>query len=104
MICFKVKRSAEGKIVRLEVEGHAGYAESGYDIVCAAVSTACIMAINGIEAQKLANITYTERDGFLECDIPSEREEGADVLLDSLMIMIYEIAKQYKKYLFILEV
>lgn len=104
MICFKVKRSADGKIVRLEVEGHAGYAESGFDIVCAAVSTACTMAINGIEAQNLAKLTYKESDGFLVCDIPPEREEGADVLLDSLMMIIYEIAKQYKKYLFILEV
>lgn len=104
MICFKVRRNTDGKIDRIEVSGHAGYAESGSDIVCAAVSTACIMAVNGIETQKLAEITYTEHDGFLECDIPSEREEGADVLLNSLMIMIYEIAKKYKKYLFILEV
>ena len=104
MICVKVKRSADGKIVRLEVKGHAGYAECGYDIVCAAVSTACTMAINGIEAQNLAKLTYKESDGFLECDIPEIREKGADVLLDSLMMMIYEIAKQYKKYLFILEV
>ncbi|MBQ6794851.1 MAG: ribosomal-processing cysteine protease Prp [Clostridia bacterium] len=104
MIKFKVKRSADGKIVRFEVEGHAYYAENGADIVCAAVSTACIMAIDGIEELKLADITYKDSDGFLECDISSERKEGADVLLDSLMIMIYEIAKQYKKYLFILEV
>lgn len=104
MICFKVKRSENGKIVRLEVNGHAGYAISGYDIVCAAVSTACTMTINGIEAQNLAKLTYKESDGFLECDIPLQREEGADLLLNSLMITIYEIAKQYKKYLFILEV
>lgn len=104
MIKFKVKRSADGKIVRLEVRGHAGYAEHGSDIVCAAVSTACTMTINGIEAQNLAKLTYKESDGFLTCDIPEDREQGADLLLNSLMITIYEIAKQYKKYLFILEV
>lgn len=104
MIKFKVERNAEGKIVRLKITGHAGYAESGFDIVCAAVSTACTMAINGIEELKLADITYKQNDGFLEAKIPENREEGADVLLDSLMITIYEIAKQYKKYLFILEV
>lgn len=104
MIKFKVERNAEGKIVRLDVKGHAGYAENGFDIVCAAVSTACTMTVNGIEAKKLADITYVQKDGFLECNIPDKREEGADVLLDSLMITIYEIAKQYKQYLFILEV
>ena len=104
MICFKVKRSSEGKIVGLEVKGHAGYPENGYDIVCAAVSTACTMAINGIEALELADITYKQDDGFLACEIPETRKDGADVLLDSLMITIREIAKQYKQYLLIVEV
>ena len=62
------------------------------------------MTVNGIEAQKLAEITCKEKDGFLDVKIPENREEGADLLLNSLMITIYEIAKQYKKYLFILEV
>ena len=104
MIKFKVVRNSEQKIIKIEVKGHSGYAEHGSDIVCAAVSTACIMTVNGIEAQNLADITYVEKDGFLVCDIPEKREEGADLLLNSLMIMIYEIAKQYKKYLLILEV
>lgn len=104
MIKFKVVRNEKQKIVRLEVKGHSDYAERGSDIVCASVSTACIMTINGIEEQKLAKITYKKKDGFLVCNIPEEREEGADLLLNSLMITIYEIAKQYKKYLLILEV
>ncbi len=104
MIKFKAVRSEKGKIVRLEVKGHSGYAEIGSDIVCAAVSTACQMTINGIEAQNLAKLTYKTDDGFLVCDIPEEREEGADLLLNSLMMTIYDIAKQYKKYLFVLEV
>ena len=104
MIKFKVERNEDKKIIAFEVKGHADFAESGKDIVCAAVSTACIMTVNGIEAQKLAGITYKEKDGFLNVKIPENREEGADLLLNSLMITIYEIAKQYKKYLFILEV
>ena len=104
MIKFKVERNKAGKIVGLEVNGHAGFAECGSDIVCAAVSTAVQMTINGIEVQNLADISYSVNDGYLVCEIPEKREEGADLLLNSLMIMIYEIAKQYKKYLFILEV
>lgn len=104
MIKFKTARDENGKIIRLEVKGHSGYAEAGSDIVCAAVSTACQMAVNGIEAGELAKISYETDDGFLVCDISREREEGADVLLESLMITIYAIARQYGKYLFILEV
>jgi uncharacterized protein YsxB (DUF464 family) len=104
MIKFKAVRSETGKIVRIEVKGHSGYAPTGSDIVCAAVSTACQMTITGIEEQHLADVFYRTDDGFLVCDIPEEREKGADLLLNSLMITIYEIAKQYKKYLFVLEV
>lgn len=104
MIKFKAVRSKDGKIVHLEVRGHSGYAPEGSDIVCAAVSTACQMTVNGIEAQNLAEISCKAEDGFLVCDIPEKREEGADLLLNSLMMTIYEIARQYKKYLFVLEV
>ena len=104
MIKFKVVRNDTGKIVRITVKGHSGYAEIGQDIVCAAVSTACHMAINGIEAQKLSNVSYNTEDGFLDCEISQKRDKGADVLLESLMITIHEIAEQYKKYLFITEV
>ncbi|MGM9550650.1 MAG: ribosomal-processing cysteine protease Prp [Clostridia bacterium] len=104
MIKFKVEKSESGKIVSIEVNGHSGYAECGSDIVCAAVSTAVQMTLNGIEEMKLADISYSVNDGYLVCEIPEDREYGADLLLNSLMITIYEIAKQYKKYLFILEV
>ncbi|UKI49333.1 MAG: ribosomal-processing cysteine protease Prp [Clostridium sp.] len=33
----------------LVVSGHSGYAQNGHDIVCAAISTACIMSANLIE-------------------------------------------------------
>ena len=86
MIKFRVRRSGDGKIEELKV------------------TTACQMTVNGIEAQGLAAVSYETGDGLLECTISSERNEGADVLLESLMITIYEIAKQYGKYLFITEV
>ena len=104
MIKFKAVRNDDGKIVRITVKGHSGYAGSGHDIVCAAVSTATQMAVNGIEVQKLANVSYSVEDGFLDCEISPARDKGADVLLESLMITIYLIAEQYKKYLFITEV
>ena len=38
----------KGEPRRFVVSGHAGYAENGKDIVCASVSSAVQMAINGI--------------------------------------------------------
>lgn len=102
MIKFSFYRSG-GKITRLQIVGHAGYAEKGYDIVCAAVSTALWMAMKGIEEQELAGITYKEEDGFVDCVLTDEREDGADAILRSLEIAVYELAKQFKKNVFIVE-
>ncbi len=101
MIKFAVYRNKSGKITRLQIKGHAGYAEEGFDIVCAAVSTALWMAIKGIEEQKLAGLSYEEEDGFVDCFLTDEREEAADAILNSLMITIHELARQFKKNIFI---
>ena len=37
----RVYASRQGDRFRLECRGHAGYAESGKDVVCAAVSAIC---------------------------------------------------------------
>ena len=39
-----------GRIVSLEVRGHAGYAESGEDIVCSAISLLTITCGNALES------------------------------------------------------
>lgn len=80
------------------IEGHAGYAQAGEDIVCAAVSALVINAINSIE-------TFTE-DAFL-CDcqdgmirgweFTGEVSEETALLMDSLMLGLSGIQKSYGK-------
>ncbi len=101
MIKFGFYRDGEGKITRLNIKGHAGYAEKGYDIVCSAVSTALWMAMKGIEEQGLAGIDYEEDDGYVDCHITAERESGAEAILKSLEITVFELAKQFKENIFI---
>ena len=99
MIKFITVSDTEGKITQFTVDGHSGFAESGGDIVCASVSTAVWLTINGIEKQNLAKLTYEQRDGFVKCTISGERSEGADILLNSLVMFITELAAQYQDYL-----
>ena len=101
MIKFSTVTNKERKIVAFTVQGHSGLSESGTDILCAAVSTAVWMTINGIEKQNLADISYVQEDGFVECRIPEERESAADALLNSLVYIMSELSAQYKKNLFI---
>ena len=98
MIKFTTVLNTDGSIRRFTVDGHSGFAESGEDIVCAAVSSTVWMTINGIEKQNLAKLSYEECDGFVKC-ILSDKSEGADILLDSLVMFITELSGQYKEFL-----
>lgn len=99
MIKFKTVSDTEGRILHFTVNGHSGFADSGEDIVCASVSSVVWMTINGIEKQSLAKLSYEERDGFVDCIISEERSDGADVLLNSLIMFIKKLSGQYKKFL-----
>lgn len=50
MICAVFRENREGYLTGFSVEGHAGYANPGDDIVCAAVSALVINTINSVEA------------------------------------------------------
>lgn len=41
-----------------EEKGHAGYAESGDDIVCSAISAMTMLVINAIEVAYASNVDY----------------------------------------------
>ena len=99
MITVTTVSDTEGKILRFRVEGHSGFADSGSDIVCAAVSSTLWMMINGIEKQNLAHLKYEERDGFVDCIVEEKFSDGADVLLNSLVMFIAELSGQYKEFL-----
>ena len=88
-----------GVYTGFEVSGHAGYAESGKDIVCAAISTLVINAINSIEA-------FTE-DGF-SCDADPESgsikfqfksaiSKDSELLLNSLVLGLQGVEEDYGK-------
>ena len=67
-------------------EGHAGYAEEGYDILCAAVSALTINCANSIERIAGDPIEDREEDGFLECRFPKGLSEGGRILMDSMLL------------------
>ena len=96
MVEFKVAKNAENQIIKFVVSGHSGYSEAGSDIVCASVSSAVWLTVNGIEAQNLAELDYKSSDGFVECTIYN-RKDSADAMLKSLELFILELSKQYKE-------
>lgn len=82
--------------------GHSGYADSGKDIVCAAISVLVINTINSLDqlARMELKIVTNEKEGLIDCRFTSLGNEKAKLLMDSMILGLKEIKKQYgKKYL-----
>lgn len=86
-------------ITGFELSGHAGWAEEGSDIVCAAVSALAINTVNSIE--KFTEDAYVceepdEENGFLSFSIENP-SENASLILNSLELGLQSVAESYGK-------
>ena len=80
--------------------GHAGYAEEGYDIICAAVSVLTVNTINSIEQFTDDAIAVRSDDGYVELILEGEVSKEPTLLLDSMVLGLHDIRETYgKKYL-----
>ncbi len=96
-----------GDIVKYTVEGHTEYAESGEDIVCAAVSSLTMATLNGLTDVANIVVGYEMRDAYLEVVLPevltkTERTH-ADILLKTLVLSLKNLEEQYGEYITITE-
>ncbi|WP_294755499.1 ribosomal-processing cysteine protease Prp [uncultured Ruminococcus sp.] len=76
------------------VTGHAGYAESGQDIVCAAVTSACMLAANIITDGFHISAKSGAEDNVMLC-IADNADERADAVVDMLVQQLEMIRDEY---------
>ena len=82
----------------IESKGHAGFSSFGKDIVCAAVSVLVINTINSIDQFTDTHIELTGEDsGYLKAVFTDGFDEKAQVLMDSMVLGLTQIQKQYGK-------
>jgi uncharacterized protein YsxB (DUF464 family) len=107
MIKVHVVRN-ENNITSIKVTGHAGYAEHGQDIVCAAVSALVETAVLGIENIACIRPMVIKKEGFfsikLSEDIEQERMEKAMVILETMILGFKDISNSYPSYIRIEEI
>lgn len=81
------------------VEGHAGWAGSGKDIVCAAVSALAIGAGNGLGEVAGAVQKSSSEDGFLEVILKPELGDRsriqAEAIIDAMVLALEGISERY---------
>lgn len=85
---------AENNLVGFEVKGHSMSAPHGEDLICAFVSSACLMAANTItEIVKLEAIANAD-DGYLKLMIKNAANSAQDIL-SGLKLHLSELQKDY---------
>ncbi len=84
------------EICGFRVEGHAGYARKGQDIICSAVSVLATNTVNSVEAltEDKFSCKQTE-DGFLELILVEDISHESELLLKSFFLGIKAIAEEY---------
>ena len=81
-------------------EGHAGYAEYGQDIVCASISVLVINTINSLEeiTGERMEVSADDEAGIIRCSFVNQSlKDTSKVLMDSLVLGLTQIEKQYGK-------
>jgi uncharacterized protein YsxB (DUF464 family) len=97
MIIISINKNAEGVCNGFRVEGHAGYADHGQDIVCAAVSMLVINTINSIEqfTEDVFDVQTNEETGLIELKMISSISNESVLLLNSLILGLQGVEENY---------
>ena len=95
-------------IVTIEATGHSGYAESGSDIVCSAVSTLMQNLANGLTEVVKANakVIVDEDIPHLSvnlCEQNVDKCKYAQILMQTTILSLKEVANGYSKFIKIKE-
>ena len=104
----------DGVYYGFQEQGHAGYAESGDDIVCSAVSAMTMLIINAIEVSYASDVEYTiDEDttdikvvarGALEEFEEDERKRFAiSGLIEAYYLQLNDMLEEYYDYLDVTE-
>ena len=96
-----IYKNSEKEIVGFKTQGHAGYAESGSDIVCAAASVLAQNAVNSIEqfTEDTFTVDVNEDLGELYFKIDAGYSHETELLLNSLILGLQGIEEEYMEYI-----
>ena len=88
----------------ITVSGHAGYAEPGKDIVCAAVSVLVSTLAESMEEVTKGQLDCIRRDGFTQIVYWPSFDDGVQALVRAFFIGVGGVAEAYPGYVCIKEV
>lgn len=103
MIKIKIQRQNDGSVQSVECKGHSGYAESGQDIVCSAVSAIMFTGLLGLKDVSEKEVLYVQRDGYLKFVCPDALTETEKIrqqaILNTMILGLEDVRSGYKAYI-----
>ena len=102
MIRAAFQTDGDGRCRAYTVKGHAGFAPSGQDIVCAAASFFAISCCNALESVAHIRTETRMKDGFLSVKLLEDNNE-AQVIIDVLRQGFRDLREQYPEYVSIID-
>ncbi|HOP28312.1 MAG TPA: ribosomal-processing cysteine protease Prp [Spirochaetota bacterium] len=93
-----IKSGSETIIV--EISGHSGYGQKGFDVVCAGISALTQTVIASISKLIRIEQNIIKKDGLLKSEIiiketDTEQNSKLMLILETLLIGLLEINKEY---------
>jgi uncharacterized protein YsxB (DUF464 family) len=97
VVTVTVHEDSRGRLSSIAAEGHAGWADAGDDVVCAAVSAILQAAWLGLSAHAHVDIAGERSRGRLIMRWPADARERPDVaaITATAALAIEQIARQY---------
>ncbi len=89
----------DGVLCGFRITGHAGLAAAGQDILCAAVSSAAILAANTLTEALGVRALAREADGYLYVWVARKDRERGCAVMDGLRAHLNGLCETYPTYL-----
>ena len=106
---------SSGIFYGFEEQGHTGFAESGDDILCSALSSMTMLIINAIEVSYASNVEYTIDEETTDIRLiaksalpkyePDEKKQYAvSGLIQAYFYQLMDLVEEYYDYLDVKEI
>lgn len=86
--------------LELKVEGHSGYASSGNDIVCSAISILCFTLLTAVmeRDERLLNMRYQQKDGYFYLSFSNTYDKCLKAIFYAVCNGFQMLTEQYPKH------
>lgn len=97
MIRIIIYKNYQDEYTGFRSEGHAGFADRGQDILCAAVSALVINTVNSIDrlTSDRIDLDINEKKGLIAVRFEKKPSPQSVLLMDALILGLSEIKNDY---------